>query len=191
MKKFYPTVFFAATGSLLLFNTTFAGPFSISVGIPQKHTFTEKFDHEKGLETGSSSGFFLGFKFPIGIGLGMDRYETKIDHTSSKLYTNIYNIFFQFPIPLLNLTIGLGSGKTKLDCSSCAEDNTGEDDKKENYRSGTANQWYTSLGLQLSSLLDIHFSYRSVKSKMIEQVSSGEKVDFSGTVKGIGVMFNF
>ena len=36
----------------------------------------------------------------------------------------MYNVFYQFPIPVINITIGLGSGKTKLDCSGCPEDYT-------------------------------------------------------------------
>jgi hypothetical protein len=36
----------------------------------------------------------------------------------------MYNNFYQFPIPVISHTIGIGSGKTKLDCSACEEDYT-------------------------------------------------------------------
>ena len=97
----------------------------------------------------------------------------------------MYNVFYQFPIPVLNITIGLGSGKTELDCNACAEDYTDpESGKKTGYKAGEASQWYTSFGIQLTQLIDIHISYRSVTSKKIEQVSSGTKVNYSGNVTG-------
>ena len=104
----------------------------------------------------------------------------------------MYNIFYQFPIPVINLTIGLGSGKTKLDCSACAENypapGSGE---KTGYMAGEASQWYTSLGIQLTQLIDIHISYRSVTSKKIEQVYNEAKVNYSGNVTGVGLAFKF
>ena len=54
----------------------------------------------------------------------------------------MYNIFYQFPIPVINITIGLGSGKTKLDCSACPEYYTDlESGDKTGYKDGAANQW--------------------------------------------------
>jgi hypothetical protein len=104
----------------------------------------------------------------------------------------MYNVFYQFPIPVINITIGLGSGKATLDCSACAEDYTDPDSGyKTGYKAGEASQWYTSFGIQLSQLIDIHISYRSVTSKKIEQVYSGTKVNYSGNVTGIGLAFSF
>ena len=75
----------------------------------------------------------------------------------------MYNIFYQFPIRVINLTIGLGSGKTKLACSAFAEDYTEpESGYKTGYKAGEASQWCTSFGIQLSQLIDIHISYRSI-----------------------------
>ena len=66
-------------------------------------------------------------------------------------------ILYQFPIPVINLTIELGSGKTKLDCSACAEDYTApESGDKTGYKAGEASPWYTSFGIQLTQLIDIH-----------------------------------
>ena len=104
----------------------------------------------------------------------------------------MYNIFYQFPIPVIDITIGLGSGKTKLACSDCAEDYTDpESGIKTGYKAGEANQWFTSFGIQLTQLINIHMSYRSVTSNKIEQVYSGTKVNYSGNVRGIGLAFNF
>ena len=183
---------FTVTSLLLPSAPVFAGPLKISLGIPQEHTFTEKNESGRKIEADGSSGYFLGIKFPIGFGLGIDSYKTKFKGDTSKIVTIMYNIFYQFPIPVINLTIGLGSGKTKLDCSACAEDYTDpESGDKTGYKAGEASQWYTSFGIQLTQLIDIHISYRSVTSKKIKQVYNEAKVNYSGNVTGVGLAFKF
>ena len=192
MKKIILTAF-AATTLLLPTSPLFAGPLTISLGIPQEHTFTEKNESDSKIEADGSSGYFLGIKFPIGgLGLGIDSYKTKFKGDSTKIVTIMYNIFYQFSIPVLNFTIGLGSGKTKLDCSACAENYTAPGSgEKTGYKAGEASQWYTSFGIQLTQLIDIHVSYRSVTSNKIEQVYSGTKVNYSANVTGVGLALNF
>ena len=191
MNKFILTAF-TATSLLLSGSPIFAAPLTISLGIPQEHTFTEKNKSGSKIEADGSSGYFVGIKFPVGFGLGIDSYKTKFKGDTSKIVTFMYNVFYQFPIPVLNITIGLGSGKTELDCNACAEDYTDpESGKKTGYKAGEASQWYTSFGIQLTQLIDIHMSYRSVTSNKIEQVYSGTKVNYSGNVRGIGLAFNF
>ncbi len=191
MNKFILSVF-TATSLLLSSSPIFAAPLTISLGIPQEHTLTENNEDGSKIETDGSSGYFLGIKFPVGFGLGIDSYKTKFKGDTSKIVTFMYNVFYQFPIPVINITIGLGSGKATLDCSACAEDYTDpESGDKTGYKAGAASQWYTSFGIQLSQLIDIHISYRSVTNKKIEQVYSGTKVNYSGNVTGIGLAFSF
>jgi len=183
---------FTATSLLLYSSPIFAGPLSLSLGIPQQQIFAENNEDGSKIEADDSSGYFLGLKFPVGFGLGIDSYNTKFKGDTTKITTFMYNIFYLFPIPVLNITIGLGSGKTKLECSTCSEDYTDtESGKKTGYKAGEASQWYTSFGIQLTSVIDIHMSYRSVTSKKIEQVYSGTKVNYSGNVRGVGLAFNF
>ena len=191
MKKI---ILYAFTATILLLSNfpIFAAPHTISIGIPQQNTFTEKNEDGSKIEADELSGYFLGIKFPVGFGLGIDSYKTKFIGGTSKIETFMYNIFYQFPIPVIDIIIGLGSGKTKLACSACAEDYTDpESDKKTGYKAGEASQWFTSFGIQLTQLIDIHMSYRSVTSNKIEQVYSGTKVNYNGTVRGIGLAFNF
>jgi len=191
MKKIILSAF-TATTLLLCSSPIFASPLTISLGIPQQHTFTEKNEAGNKIEADEPSGYFLGIKFPVGFGLGIDSYKTKFKGDTSKITTFMYNIYYQFPIPVLNIVIGLGSGKMKLDCSTCAEDYTDpESGKKTGYKAGESSQWYASFGIQLTQLIDIHMSYRSVTSKKIEQVYRGTKENYSGTVRGIGLAFNF
>ena len=69
MKKIILTAF-TATTLLLPITPVFAGPLTISLGIPQEHTFTEKNKSGSKIEADRSSGYFLGIKFPMGFGLG-------------------------------------------------------------------------------------------------------------------------
>ena len=92
MKKIILSAF-TATSLLLPSAPVFAGPLTISLGIPQEHTFTEKNESGRKIEADGSSGYFLGIKFPIGFGLGIDSYKTKFKGDTSKIVTIVYNNF--------------------------------------------------------------------------------------------------
>ena len=188
MKKIILTLFVAS--SLLLYSIpSFA--FSLSVGIPMSQTITGK---QAGKSYGNApdktSGYFLGVSF-LSIGLGMDSYTTKFKtgdcngcweaKVDAGLKTNMTNIFYQLPVPVVNLIIGLGTGTQEYDCTICSQ----------HYDKGSASQWYTSIGMPIIPFFDIHLSYRSITSKNIKYKSDGVKDDNSGSVTGIGVAFNF
>ncbi len=180
MKKIILTVF-AATSLLLYSTPSFA--FSVSVGMPMGHTVTGKTrgaaTHEAGYD--APSGFLIGVQLPFAMGLGIDSYKTKLKEEEVKLGTDMYNIFYQLPIPVINLIFGLGFGNQALECTSCADD----------YDKGSATQWYTSIGMPIIPFFDIHLSYRSITSKNINIKASDTKLDFSGSVTGVGIAFNF
>ena len=190
MKKIILTVF-AAT-SLLLYSTPSFAIVSVSVGMPMGQTITGKQGGKSfGNVPDKTGGYFLGVSF-LSIGLGIDSYTTKFkthaDGTYGKwepkydagLKTNMTNIFYQLPVPVVNLIIGLGMGTTEYDCTVCSQ----------YYNKGSATQWYTSIGIPLIPLFDIHLSYRSITSKNIKD-PDGDKYDVSGTITGIGLAFNF
>jgi hypothetical protein len=182
MKKIILTVF-AATSLLLYSTPSFA--ISLSVGVPIGASI--KGDDGSEVADGAS-GYFLGVQLPFGLGLGMDSHKTTIKDTDGKLKvaTSMYNLYYQLPVPVVSLILGLGVGSSNFDCpdqggGTCAE----QHDK------GAATQWYTSIGMPILPLFDIHLSYRSITSKNITEKSNKEKSDVSGTVTGIGLAFNF
>ena len=193
MKKIILTVF-AATSLLLYSTPSFA--FSVSVGIPMSQTITGK---QSGRSYGNApdktSGYFLGVQLPFAIGFGIDSYTTKFKTDGSdgawgaggdaSLKTNMTNIFYQLPVPVVNLIIGLGMGTTEYDCTYSDATCSAAYDK------GSATQWYTSIGIPLIPLFDIHLSYRSITAKNIKNKSDGTKDDNSGSVTGVGIAFNF
>ena len=95
MKKIILSVF-TATSLLISGTPVFAGPLTISLGIPQEQTFTDKNESGSKIETDGSSGYFLGIKFPVGFGLGIDSYKTKFKGDTTKIVKFMYNIFYQF-----------------------------------------------------------------------------------------------
>ena len=183
MKKIILTVF--AVTSLLLYSTQAFALLSVSVGMPMGHTVTGKTNGEAVHPAGydAPSGFLIGVQLPFAMGLGIDSYKTKLKEEEVKLGTDMYNIFYQLPIPVINLIIGLGTGNQALECDGCADV----------FDKGSATQWYTSIGIPLLPLFDIHLSYRSISSK-IESTSGddkGKKDDVGGSVMGLGIGFNF
>ena len=194
MKKIILTVF--AVTSLLLYSTPSFALVSVSVGIPMSQAITGKIaGRSYGMAPDKTGGYFLGVSF-LSFGLGIDSYTTKFKTGDCKgcweaevdagLKTNMTNIFYQLPVPVVNLIIGLGTGTTEYDCvTGDGKGCSGYFDK------GSATQWYTSIGMPLIPLFDIHLSYRSITAKNINHKSSGTKDDNSGSVTGIGLAFNF
>ena len=180
MKKIILTVF--AASSLLLYSTpSFA--ISLSVGVP----IGASIKNDAGSEVADgASGYFLGVQLPFGLGLGMDSHKTKFkDDSTLKVATSMYNLYYQLPVPVVSLILGLGTGNSNYDCPD-----SGGGTCAEIFDKGAATQWYTSIGFPIIPFFDIHLSYRSITSKNIKD-PDGTKYDMSGTITGIGIALNF
>ena len=130
MKKIILTVF--AASSLLLYSTPSFALLSVSVGIPMSQTisgnigWSESYDRTYGNAPDKTSGYFLGVGF-LSFGLGIDSYTTKFKTgnctgcwgagVDAGLKTSMTNLFYQFPVPVVNLIIGLGTGTQEYDCT--------------------------------------------------------------------------
>jgi len=115
----------------------------------------------------------------------MDSYETKLKcagcDKEAKISTSMYNLYYQLPIPIVNLTLGIGAGKTQQLWGGVALDD------------GAATQFYANVGIPILPLFDIHLSYRSISSKIKSTSGNdiGTEYDFGGSVTGLGLGFNF
>ena len=176
MKKIILTVF--AASSLLLYSTEAFALINFSVGVPLSHTITGKESDGTEIKSDGVSGTFIQVGVPMLPGIGMDSYKTKLKNSTTTLATMIYNLYYLLPIPIINLTLGVGVGSTELQCSTCAA-----------FDKGSASQWYASFGMPIIPLFDLHLSYRSVSSKI--KIISGGEHDLSGNVMGLGIGFNF
>ena len=180
MKKIILTVF--AASSLLLYSTPSFALVNFSVGVPLSHTFTGKYQNGEEVKSDGVSGAFIQVGVPVLPGIGIDSYKTKLkDNTPTiEVATMIYNLYYLLPIPVINLTLGVGVGSTELQCDTCAT----------SFDKGSASQWYASFGMPIIPLFDLHLSYRSVSSKIKSKTGSTEH-DFGGNVMGLGIGFNF
>ena len=175
MKKIILTVF--AASSLLLYSTQAFALFSVSVGMPLGY------DSNSNME-----GYFLGVQLPFALGLGIDSHKVKGDKPQELVVdTNMYNLFYQLPIPVINLILGVGTGSQELICDDVGNGTSCSD----SFDKGSATQFYTSLGFPIMPLFDLHISYRMITSKNMKNKASEEKLDYSGSVTGIGIAFNF
>jgi len=180
MKKIILTVF-AAT-SLLLYSTQAFALLSVSVGVPLAYSSTE------GGSNSNMEGYFLGVQLPFALGLGMDSHKAKGDPPQETvLETNMYNLFYQLPIPVINLILGVGTGSQEFICDDVGNGTSCSD----SFDKGSATQFYTSLGFPIMPLFDFHISYRMITSKNMKNKASEEKLDYSGSVTGVGIAFNF
>jgi len=179
MKRKIILTAFAAT-SLIFSSTQAFALINFSAGIPFSHTITGKDTDGSEIDSDSVSGIFIQVGVPIFPGVGMDNYKTKLDTVD--LATMIYNLYYLLPIPVINLTLGVGAGSTELQCSTCSS----------YFEKGPATQWYASFGMPIIPLFDLHLSYRSVSSKMkLKAIYGGTESDFGGNVMGLGIGFNF
>ena len=178
MKKIILTVF--AASSLLLSSTQAFALINFSVGVPLSHTITGKASDGSEIKSDGVSGTFIQVGVPMLPGIGMDSYKTKLESDAPfELETMIYNLYYLLPIPIINLTLGVGTGSTTFKCSGCDA----------YFDKGSASQWYASFGMPIIPLFDLHLSYRSVSSKI--KIKSGGEHDLSGNVMGLGIGFNF
>jgi len=179
MKKIILTVF--AASSLLLYSTQAFALINFSVGVPLSHTITGKYSDGSEIKSEGVSGTFIQVGVPMLPGIGMDSYKTKIESDDPfELETMIYNLYYLLPIPIINLTLGVGTGSTTFKCSGCDA----------YFDKGSASQWYASFGMPIIPLFDLHLSYRSVSSK-IKTKSGSIEHDLSGNIMGLGIGFNF
>ena len=180
-KKIMKSKLFSSLLPLILgFMLFFGSPlkaelFSVSAGIPLSHNI-----NDENLESDGMTGFFFHVKFPILIGVGLENYVTKIKDWDTKIGTTMYDIFYLLPIPMINLTVGLGAGQSELKCSTCSSF----------YEVGTATQIYSSLGIPILGILDAHLSYRNVNSS-VKAKSGSKEFKTGGNVLGAGISIGF
>ncbi len=187
LKKLFPFLF----SVMLVFSfssSAHAEFFSISAGVPVAHEISNS-----DLEADGVSGYMAHFKLPIMIGMGLESYETKIDHSSStvsdaKLATTMYDVFWLMPIPLINITIGAGLGTAELTCEVTDSGTTSK--CSDYYEKGAVTQFWGQLGFYVFPLVDLHLSYHSVSGKLKGKDDEPDE-SLDGNLYAIGVSILF
>ncbi|PCI29076.1 MAG: hypothetical protein COB67_04870 [SAR324 cluster bacterium] len=158
--------------------------FTVSAGVPLQYELKDG----KVAETESVSGLLMHASLPFLPGIGLEQYETKLKNNSSKqifgsdvkLKTQIWDLFYQLPIPIIDVTVGAGFGTTKLDCTDCSS----------LFEEGVTTQYYAQVGFPLFVIAGIHLSHHTVFST-IKRKSDGKTYNVGGTLTAIGVSIGF
>ena len=133
----------------------------------------------------SASGLIAYVKFPFLGGFGLEDYEFAYDGSNGGKLTygvSMYDVFYQFPIPIVNITLGVGAGNI-----------TPKDDLESYYDAGTATQVFARVGIPFG-LFDVHLSSHNVSSTLKGKSVSGltlsdQDIKFTTTALGVSIGF--
>ena len=212
MKKIIAYLLLTSISFVTFYSSAQAEFFSASVGVPVSYSLNENKDKNK--LDGAPSGYLIHLKLPILIGIGYESYEQKIKHENPTLSTSIkqtaeiqfYDIFYQLPIPIINITLGLGYGKSELKTdpqTAAAAGGGGAFPVTVKTTNANLMQYYLQLGYTFG-IFDIHASYHMIKtSKKGEmEITAGspctgdactitEKYNPAGSMTAIGFSIGF
>lgn len=186
LKKIFPLLFSA----MLIFSfgsSAQAEFFSISAGVPVVHNLSNADYDSDGV-----SGYLVHVKLPIMIGLGLESYETNIDHSASnvsdaKLKTTMYDLFWLTPIPIINFSIGAGLGSAELTCNV---DDSADGSCSDYYDKGSVSQLWAQLGIPIFPFIDLHVSYHKITGDIKGKGDvSDESVDGDLFAFGASIIF--
>ena len=179
---------------------------SVSAGLPVSQSFNDlKIEYDscgtsacedtKLKADGLPTGFLIHANIPFFPGIGYERYETELKVDSGveieeskgemKLITNMYDLFYLLPVPIVNITIGTGMGSVEFDCKDCSD----------LFKKGSAYQYFLQFGVPILTLFDIHFSCHSIKGGIDSEDKDDKKVvqdvSLDSTVFAVGLAFVF
>ncbi len=183
--------------------SAFAELFSVSAGIPVMHSFSKKWStfadtpSAPSIEAdGMPSGALAHVKFPIMVGLGAEMYETKLKSpisslTDAKLSSTMFDVFYLLPIPIVNITIGLGAGTVALECTVTG--NNDGDKCSDFWDGGMATQVWGQFGFPIFPFIDLHLSVHQVNAKIKKKEGTTNINDenFGGNMVAFGASIIF
>jgi hypothetical protein len=102
------------------------------------------------------SGLVVGVTLPFFVGLAYENYGSKFNipkviNQSFRYDVNMYDIFLNLPLPIVNIAAGLGAGSGKLS----------DGPANVTFKDATLTQYFVSLGVNVLPLLDIHVGYHA------------------------------
>lgn len=185
----FKKMFFLLPAVLMFFffaNSSKAETLSISAGLPISYAF-----NDSDIESDGISGTLLHVKLPILVGLGLETYSVKLkDVSGGKFDVTMLDVFYLFPIPIVNITLGAGIGSSAVVCDAVGTTATCSD----RYEPGMPTQIYGQFGFPIFGPLDLHVSYHSISSTLKGKTESGntwKDLDMGGKMLAIGTAFTF
>ena len=175
-------------------SAVYAEFFSVSAGIPISYSlessFIETGSNENKIKTdGLPSGLLIHANLPILVGLGYEfisqNFTGDVDSEEQnfKMETILYDVFYLFPFPIINFTVGLGLGTSTFTC---------EDSGTCDSTSSSITQYYAQLGFPIFGVVDIHAAYQKITGGDIEDINaSSAKISPNATAISIGASLSF
>ena len=143
--------------------------FGAYADIPLSFSFSDCTTKCSQTPSGAKTGILL-----MGLGLGIEKYDIK--DTGLEVNYNIYDVSYLLPIPVINLTLGLGVGNADVTLGA-------------NSKASLLSQTWGSLGFPIAGPLDLHIGYHNVNAQKVNV--GGIPINPSGTMWSLGALLNF
>lgn len=184
----------AGVSLLLMQGAARADVFSITADVPVQLSL--KLDGDS--VDNSVSGFKVGVSLPFLVGFGYESYKAALDKkdlglgTKGDLNFQLIDIFFNLPVPVVNIALGVGAGTATFDPDKF--DLGGGDSVTLNAANVT--QYFVSLGIPIAVLFDVHVGYHVLSGSFdIKTTSSGgtskDSSDLKATMISLGAKVGF
>ena len=170
MFKKLSTLLAVATVAFSFSFSAHAETLTISVGTP-----TPSYSAEGVIGSETVSGTLVHVKFPGFIGFGLENLE--ISSAAAGWKTTMVDVYYLLPIPLINVTLGVGAGTNEPTLGNIGI-----------YTAGTASQGYIQLGYSFG-VIDVHLSQHSISSNLVDPI--GPDLDTSSTMTAVGIQIGF
>ncbi|HKI99948.1 MAG TPA: hypothetical protein VKB51_15845 [bacterium] len=145
---------------LLAAGTSWADTFSVSVDTPVSYKF-----NESALNADKASGVIVGVSLPFLIGIGGESYKVTgtVPGTGNSLENKVtmVDVYFDAPVPVINLRLGAGVGKGEFDTPAGAGA----------FDTATMTQLFVNVGIPFAEVFDVHVGYHAISGKAKEKAS--------------------
>ena len=156
---------------------------SISADLPVVYNF-----ENSDLGDESATGIVTALIFPSGFGIGLEQYGVsgKINNATAgwvnqdfEYDVSFADVFYQFPLPLLNIIIGGGLGKGKFDLTGLAIE----------FEDPTMTQLFFTFGYPFGAIFDVHVGYHRIVGDTTS--TGGNTVDLDSQMFTLGARIDF
>jgi hypothetical protein len=180
MKKTLVGLFVFVSG-LSIASISQADTFSVGIELPLSYTFRAADDGANLKADGFPVGLAVFVQLPLfSGGLGVESYDIKIDQPGDhRIVTNMIDAFYRLPLPVVNLSLGLGIGQAEVKGDNAAY-----------YEPTTSTQYFLRLGIPVNTWAELTASYHRVDSR-IKVKDRAYRLEAGGTMGAIGMNIGF
>lgn len=149
----------------------------IGIEIPSTYQFDSSDDGGKLSSDGAPSGFMVYAQFPALGTFGIETYEIKLaDYSDSSITTEMLDYSYNFLLPFLDISLGLGAGigQSRVKGSASSQ-----------FSTNTSSQYFVNFGLPIFAAAQIRFSYHRVINQIPR--TGGTYLEASGVMTSFGI----